>query len=137
MSYYIARRILVLPLLLLGLATVTFAISHAVPADPLTTVLNERELGNPEAVASAKAHWGLDKSVPQQYVLYIWNVLHGDFGTSFALQEPAWEVMEPALVNSIKLAVLAFVIVVPISIDRKSTRLNSSHIQKSRMPSSA
>ena len=110
MGYYIARRMLVLPLLLLGLATVTFAISHAVPADPLTTVLNERELGNPEAVASAKAHWGLDKSVPEQYVLYIWNVLHGDFGTSFRTKQPVRDDIVERLPATIELALSAMAV---------------------------
>jgi ABC-type dipeptide/oligopeptide/nickel transport system permease component len=110
LGYYIGRRILVLPLLLLGLATVTFAISHAVPANPLTTVLNERELGNPEAVASAKAHWGLGKSVPQQYVLYIWNVLHGDFGTSFRTKQPVRDDLVERLPATAELAVSAMAV---------------------------
>ena len=110
MGTYIARRLLVLPMLLLGLATVTFAISHAVPADPLTTVLNERELGNPEAVASAKAHWGLDKSVPQQYVIYIWNVLHGDFGTSFRTKQPVRDDIVERLPATVELAFSAMAV---------------------------
>lgn len=110
MGYYIVRRLLVLPLLLLGLATVTFAISHAVPADPLTTVLNERELGNPEAVASAKARWGLDKSVPQQYVLYIWNVLRGDFGTSFRTKQPVRDDLVERLPATAELALSAMIV---------------------------
>ena len=110
MGYYIGRRLLILPLLLLGLATVTFAISHAVPANPLTTVLNERELGNPDAVAAAKAHWGLGKSVPQQYVLYIWNVLHGDFGTSFRTKQPVRDDLVQRLPATAELAVSAMVV---------------------------
>jgi ABC-type dipeptide/oligopeptide/nickel transport system permease component len=110
MAYYIARRILMLPLLLLGIATITFAISHAIPANPLTSVLNERELGNPEAVAAARAHWGLDKSVLQQYTLYIWNGLHGDLGTSFRTKRAVRDDIVQRLPATVELGLTAMTV---------------------------
>ena len=57
------RRLAVMPFLLLGLATITFAISPGCsPADPLMTVVETATLNNPDIVAAAKAHWGLDQS---------------------------------------------------------------------------
>ncbi len=53
MRRYVIRRLLVIPVVLLGIVTVAFAISHLVPANPLASVLSERQLGNPEAVAAA------------------------------------------------------------------------------------
>ncbi len=80
---YIARRVAVMPLLLLGVVTAAFIISRTIPANPLVTLVGERGLGNPEVVKAAKARWGLDKAVPEQYVLYVRNLARGDMGVSF------------------------------------------------------
>lgn len=72
-----------MPVLLLGVATVVFIVSRLTPADPLVSIIGERQLTNPEVVAAAKARWGLDASIPVQYFKYMKNLLHGDLGTSF------------------------------------------------------
>lgn len=80
---YIMRRVAVMPLLLLGVVTIAFIISRAIPADPLVTLVGPRGLGVPEVVKAAKARWALDKSLPEQYVVYVKNLVAGDMGTSF------------------------------------------------------
>ena len=83
MGSYIARRIAVMPLLLLGVITIVFVVSRTAAADPIASLVPERLLGNEEIVAAARARWGLDKSNPEQYVLYVKNLFQGDMGTSF------------------------------------------------------
>ena len=83
MYRYILRRLIAMPLLLLGVVTVAFVIAHATHADPLATIINERVAEDPEIVAAAKARWGLDRSLPEQYAIYVANLLRGDMGTSF------------------------------------------------------
>jgi peptide/nickel transport system permease protein len=85
---YIARRVIVIPPLLLGVVTVTFLITRLIPANPLATVLNPRSLGNKQIVAAAMAHWGLGGTIVQQYGSYLANLLHGDMGTSFVTKGP-------------------------------------------------
>jgi ABC-type dipeptide/oligopeptide/nickel transport system permease component len=58
-----------------------------VPANPLATVLSQRELNNKSAVAAAKSRWGLDKVLPVQYVRYVENLARGDMGTSFTTKQ--------------------------------------------------
>ena len=77
-----------MPLLLAGIATLVFIVSRLTPADPLVSIVGERNLTNPEVVAAAKARWGLDKSVVSQYFTYMKNLLHGDMGTSFSTRRP-------------------------------------------------
>jgi len=72
-----------MPLLLLGIVTLAFLLTHLTHADPLASILNERVMENAEVVAAAKKHWGLDKSLPEQYFIYIGNLFLGDLGTSF------------------------------------------------------
>ncbi|MEX2229026.1 MAG: ABC transporter permease [Dehalococcoidia bacterium] len=116
MAAYVVRRIAVLPLLLLGLATITFAIAHAVPADPINSVVAERQQNNPEVVAAARAHWGLDRSVPEQYTRYVWNLLHGDMGTSFRTKRPVRDDLAERLPATLELTFSAMVVATTIGI---------------------
>jgi ABC-type dipeptide/oligopeptide/nickel transport system permease component len=79
----IARRVVMMPLLLLGIVTIAFFLSHMMQANPLSAVLSERQMMNPEVVAAAKARWGLDKTLLDQYQIYVRNLLGGDMGISF------------------------------------------------------
>ena len=72
-----------MPLLLLGIVTIAFMLSHWTHGDPLSSVLSEKAMENPEVVAAAKKRWGLDKSLPEQYAVYVANLAQGDLGTSF------------------------------------------------------
>ena len=60
-----------------------FVISRLTPADPLVSIVGERNLSNPESSPRRRLEWGLDQSIPVQYVKYMKNLLHGDLGTSF------------------------------------------------------
>ncbi len=62
-----------------------------------------------------RAH-GLDKPVPEQYWDWISRLARGDLGTSLQYDVPVAGLLGPALVNSLKLAALAFLLVVPLSI---------------------
>jgi peptide/nickel transport system permease protein len=87
MTRFIIRRLISIPLLLLGIVSIAFLISHNTQGDPLASIVSERQMDNPEVVAAAKARWGLDKSLPEQYVLYLRNLVTGDLGTSFRTKQ--------------------------------------------------
>jgi peptide/nickel transport system permease protein len=111
------RRLLVMPFLLWGLATITFAISRAAPADPITTVVDTRSLQNEEIVAAARARWGLDKSVPEQYVLYLRNlVLHGDMGTSFRTKKNVRDDLGERLPATVELTIASMALATTVGI---------------------
>ena len=59
---------------------------------------------------------GVDRPLLTRYLSWLGGLLHGDFGTSYAYQSAVAPFVRAALINSIKLAVLAFVIVVPLGI---------------------
>lgn len=83
MKRYILGRVVAVPFLLIGIVTVAFCISRLIPADPLTSIVGERQMGNKTVVDAAKARWGLDKSLPEQYGVYLKNLVKGDLGNSF------------------------------------------------------
>jgi len=79
---FIARRLAALVLLLIGITAVTFLLTQLVPSNAVATNLGEQAAGDPAAVAAFKHHYGLDKPLPQRYLLYLNHVLHGDLGQS-------------------------------------------------------
>jgi peptide/nickel transport system permease protein len=106
---YIIRRLALVPLLLIGIATLTFIVSQTIPADPLATLVSERQLGNPEVVRAAREQWGLDKSLPEQYVVYLANLAQGDMGTSFRTRRPVLDDLKQRLPATIELTMVALV----------------------------
>lgn len=110
MTRYIVRRLLSLPLLLLGIVSLAFLISHATQGDPLASIVSERQMDNPEVVAAAKARWGLDKSLPEQYVIYIGNLLTGDLGTSFRTKQPVARDLLERLPATLELVIAAMIL---------------------------
>jgi peptide/nickel transport system permease protein len=111
---YVLKRLGLALVTLVLLSVIVFAAAQLLPGNIASAILGRN--ASQEAIDELNHQLGTDRSVVVQYADYMWGVLHGDFGMSYALQIPAWDVMEPALVNSLKLAALAFVIVVPISI---------------------
>jgi ABC-type dipeptide/oligopeptide/nickel transport system permease component len=107
---YIFRRLIGLPPLLLGVLTVAFILSHSSQADPLSSILPERQLSNPAAVQAAKERWGLDKTPLEQYVVYVKNVVSGDLGISFRTKRPVWQDLMERLPATLELVVAALLL---------------------------
>ncbi len=80
MARYILGRLLSLVFVLFVVSLIAFLLMHAVPGGPFD--ITERRL--PEATRQAQLEkYGLDKPILVQYVRYMWNVLHLDFGIPF------------------------------------------------------
>ena len=77
---YLLRRMLLLIPTLIGLSLLTFAISHVVPADPAKLAAGPR--ASEDMVQTIREQFGLDKSLPEQYLTYLVGLAHGDLGTS-------------------------------------------------------
>jgi peptide/nickel transport system permease protein len=65
---------------LFGVTLIVFFMIHLVPGDPARTMLGVH--ATPSRVAALHREWGLDRSVPEQYWLYLKRLLHGNLGTS-------------------------------------------------------
>jgi peptide/nickel transport system permease protein len=110
MATYIARRLIAMPLLLLGVITLAFLLSHFTNADPLTSIVGERQMHNETVVAAAKARWGLDQPLPKQYLIYVKNLLSGDFGTSFRTKQPVAQDLLKRLPATLELVIAAMLV---------------------------
>jgi len=91
MAAYIAKRLLAVIPVLLGLSIIVFLIMAMIPGDPATAILGS--YATPENVARINAALGLDKPLPVQYLIWLNNLLHGDFGRSYALNRPVLDIV--------------------------------------------
>jgi len=81
-AIFLGRRLVALVLLAIGITAVTFVLTQLVPSNAVATNLGEQAAGDPAAVATFKHHYGLDKPLPERYVIYLGHLLHGDLGQS-------------------------------------------------------
>ena len=86
MFSYIVKRLLAVVPVLFGLTLIAFAIMAAIPGDPATAILGS--YATPENVEKLNRDLGLDKPLPQQYAIWLGNILQGDFGRSYTLNRP-------------------------------------------------
>lgn len=80
LAKYIARRLLLAMPVVLGVTLLVFFSIHLVPGDPARAFLGDR--ATPSAVAALHREWGLDKSLPVQYWLFLDRLFHGNLGQS-------------------------------------------------------
>jgi peptide/nickel transport system permease protein len=110
MARYIVRRLIAMPLLLLGVITIAFLLSHFTQADPLTSIVGERQMHNEAVVEAARKQWGLDRSLPEQYLIYVGNLLTGDLGISFRTKQPVAHDLKLRLPATLELVIAAMFI---------------------------
>jgi len=77
---YILRRLALLPLLLLGVSLLLFVITHLIPADPAKLIAGPH--AGPEQIAEVRRVFGLERPLPQQYLVFLAGLARGDLGTS-------------------------------------------------------
>jgi peptide/nickel transport system permease protein len=111
---YVAKRLGLALLTLLLLSAIVFAIAQLLPSNVGRAVLGQ--YASEEAVAAYNHEHGTDRSAVVQYVDWLGGVVRGDLGESLAEERPVWDILQPALVNSVKLAAFAFLLVVPLGI---------------------
>jgi peptide/nickel transport system permease protein len=104
---YVGRRLLLLPPMLAGITLLCFLLSHAVPADPVTAALGEQAAADPAIVAAFRHEWGLDRSIPEQYAVYVWNLVRGNLGVSISTRQPVLLDLRQRVPATVELAVSA------------------------------
>lgn len=114
MLRYILKRLGLAVVTLFLLSILVFALSQLLPGNVARSVLGRD--ATQEAVDDLSRELGTDRPAVVQYLDYMGGFVRGDLGQSLAAQQPVWAILEPALINSFKLALLTFVIVVPLSI---------------------
>jgi ABC-type dipeptide/oligopeptide/nickel transport system permease component len=114
MARYLVRRLLLTIPVLLGVATLVFALIHLVPGDPAQSMLGE---GASEAeVTQLRQRLGLDRPLFEQYRSFLGGALRGDLGTSFRYGTPVAREIRDRLFRTLQLAVAAMAVAILIAI---------------------
>lgn len=114
MARFILRRIGLALITLALLSVLVFVGTQLLPGDVGRRVLGP--FATQESVDALNARLGTDRPVLVQYTDWIGGAVTGDLGESITFADPVSTLVKTALINSSKLALLAFVIVVPLSV---------------------
>ena len=114
MLKYIAKRLLMMVPIILGVSFIVFMILDLTPGDPARMILGDS--ATDEAVELLREEMGLNDNVFIRYFRYIFNALRGDFGKSYRTGVPVIEELLARIPTSIKLATGSMALVVLIGI---------------------
>jgi peptide/nickel transport system permease protein len=105
---FIATRLLHSLFVLWAVVTLMFLMFRLMPGDPMAAYISEAL--SEESKQSIRAQFGLDRSLPEQYLFYLLNLVRGELGMSFFMKEPVWDIVMGALPNTLILTLSSLVI---------------------------
>ncbi len=113
MFQYVVSRVLWLVPTIGAMALVTFLVMHATPGSPLDPVAEGANPLSPEAQKNLAAVYGLDKPLPQQFLIFLGKAVRGDFGTSFVYKtRTVAEILRETFPTSLFLGSMALVLAI-------------------------
>ena len=114
MRSYLIKRILQALGVILCISAITFFVLNIVPGDPVRIMMGE--MADENVVEQVRHSMGLDRPVGVQYLTWIGNMLHGDFGTSYAQSRPVIVLLSSAVEVTATLATFAYLIALAVGL---------------------
>jgi ABC-type dipeptide/oligopeptide/nickel transport system permease component len=114
MLRYLVRRLLLTIPVLLGVATLVFALIHLVPGDPAQSMLGDTAPA--EDVQRLRTRLGLDDPLHVQYGRFLSGIVRGDLGTSFRYGTPVTQEIRSRLLRTLQLALAAMAVAIACAI---------------------
>jgi peptide/nickel transport system permease protein len=108
MLTFLARRLVLLGVVLVGLSALTFTLSHLVPTDPARAALGFD--ASPDMVSQYRREMGLDRALPIQYARYVGNLVTGNLGVSIMTRRSVAEDLAKAIPATIELTLASLVL---------------------------
>ena len=103
-------RLVTTAITLIGVAVIVFFVIRIVPGNPIAMMLPP---GATEAdIARLTERYGLDASIPEQFLIWCQGVLQGDFGTSITTNQPVLSLVLGRLPATLELSIMALVMAV-------------------------
>lgn len=128
MLSFIARRLLQLIPVFLGLSLIIFALIHLIPGDPAQVMLGFR--ATPEAIARLHHAWHLDSPFPAQYGFFLQRLAAGDLGDSVEYQVPVRDLLNSRVQETLLLAAFSTLLSVALGVPLAAL----SAVKKDRWP---
>ncbi|WP_456400076.1 ABC transporter permease [Mesoaciditoga sp.] len=107
MSNFILRRLLLLIPIFIGVSILSFLMMHLIPGDPARIMAGQD--ATYQEIQSIRVEFGLDKSLPVQYVLFMKGVMDGSL-KSIKTQRPVLKEIYPRFLNTLELSLVSIVI---------------------------
>ncbi len=106
MSQYILRRIFISIALIFAVMVIVFVMLRvALPGDPAQLLAGER--ASPELIEQIRKNLGLDRPIPEQFVIYVTNALRGDLGRSVKFREPVFDTIVKAFPFTVLITIMS------------------------------
>jgi peptide/nickel transport system permease protein len=115
MTGYVLMRLAQLLPIVFVIVVVNFFLIRLAPGDPITYIIGDAAI-SPEYVAELRSKLGLDDSLLRQLVIYLGNVVQGDFGYSFVSRQPVIEVLLARLPATLLLMITQYVLAIAAGI---------------------
>ena len=118
MTAYIIRRLILAVIVLVLVSIFVFLAMRLLPGDPVLMFVSSSSIQNitDEQLEALRHEFGLDKTLPMQYLDWISGVLHGDFGRSILNRSPVTDEILKRLPITLYLGVVAFIVAVIVGI---------------------
>jgi len=110
----VLKRLLLAAPSLFGVVVVTFLLTRALPGDPAAYFAGPA--ATKEAIEQVRAKLGLDKSLPEQFIAYVWDLAHGDMGSALTTGQPVAGEIRARLPASAELTLLALILAMAIAV---------------------
>lgn len=115
MTRYIAKRVAAMLVVLLSSSLLVFACLHLAPGDPAKILLAGRPVTE-QSLQAVRDKYGLDRPLPEQYLTWVDDVIHGDLGESIKGRDSVVNVLKPRLGTTLMLTVYAMALVLLIGV---------------------
>lgn len=119
MFKYIVKRILQMVLILVVTSILIFGLVRLSPSDPIASMTKGKAV-SAETRQTLTEHYHLDKSLPEQYLIWMGGVVRGDLGESFIHKQTINSLISDRLPTTLQLvlmsSILALVIAIPVGV---------------------
>jgi peptide/nickel transport system permease protein len=113
---YVAQRLVIALLTLLGMSMVIFALLRLAPGDIVDILFSTAGYVSPSEKQAIMKELGIDRPYWVQYVDWIRQMLTGDLGKSYRYDQPAWQIIRPLVPVTLELAALSTLFAVLIGV---------------------
>ncbi|WP_077614220.1 nickel ABC transporter permease [Caenibacillus caldisaponilyticus] len=114
MVRYLARRFLLMIVILFIVSVIIFSLVNVLPGDPARLMLGQE--ATPEALAALRKEMGLNDPLYIQYLHWVGNILHGDFGYSLRDHSPVLKTLLQKIPVTLELTFFSFVVAILIAL---------------------
>ena len=104
MTRYVVKRVALAVVTIIIISLITFFAMNAIPGGPF----NKEKASSPQVQALLEKRYNLDKPVWEQYLLYMGNLMKGDWGVSLKTGRDIWETISTSFVISARLGGMAW-----------------------------